>query len=179
MLNFGCSKRQAQVVWDPLVRRGKRVPPRADAAHPIEGSEVGTVAHPHKIYLPPLNIKGTDIPRHHKPNSTLNLKKSNHKKLRGWEEQMVFSNNKRSFMNLNSASSLEKHKPSIKGVLAQMFITLSASICPVAFCLTNLKSQCGFQCKRAEIVIEGCSQVLHYRGYYFAVTAANLMIIHT
>lgn len=97
----------------------------------------------------------------------------------GWEEQTVFSNNKMGFMNLNSASALEKHKPLIKGVLAQMFIALSASICPAVFCLTNLKCQCGFQCKRVEIVIEGCSQVLNYRGYYFAVIAANLMIIHT
>lgn len=59
------------------------------------------------------------------------------------------------------------------------FSALSASDCPVAFCLTNLKSQCGFQCKMVEIVIERCSRVLNYREYYFAVTTTDLMMIHT
>lgn len=84
-----------------------------------------------------------------------------------------------SLIQLNRASSLKKHKPLIRSVLAQSFIALSASVCPVAFCLTNLKSQCGFQCKIMEIVSEGCSQVLNYREYYFVVITTDLMMIHT
>jgi len=84
-----------------------------------------------------------------------------------------------SLIQLNGASSLKKHKPLIKGVSAQTFIALSASVCPVAFCSTNLKSQCGFQYKIAEIVIEWCSQVLNYREYYFAVITTDLTMVHT
>lgn len=74
---------------------------------------------------------------------------------------------------------MKTHKPLIKGVLAQAFIALSASICPVAFCLTDFKSQCGFQGKTVEIVIEQCSKVLNYREYYFGVITTDLRMIHT
>lgn len=72
-----------------------------------------------------------------------------------------FTNNKMSLVNLNRASSLKKHKALIKSALAQaLIIALSASLCPVAFCLTNVGSQCGFHCNIMEAVIERCPQLI-------------------
>lgn len=36
------------VAWAPLFRRGKWAPPKADAAHPNAGTQVGAIAHPRR-----------------------------------------------------------------------------------------------------------------------------------